>query len=233
MAVPPQHHPPSGRQQPHHPAADLPDAFLDPGQPGWAEPGRQCGRRGRRRRGHRGQGFPSRVSAAAVQMSPKVGAEHLRLRQRHQKLPGGNAAVPLLDRSDSVVEGLDHTQPPDQLRHRHHARGQGSATRPVRRCEPAPPNPVSCSPNGCLPAADDSGPRQAQSSLLARHPFVMPRRCWLPIYRSGSDRSVRYARRGVFTRLLYQSNIHNGGTSAVSSPPRSYQIMPKRDEMPS
>src|SRR5436190_20907165 len=48
-----------------------------------------------------------------------------------------------------------------------------------------------------------------------------------------SDRSVRYARRGVFTRLLYQSNIHNGGTSAVSSPPRSYQIMPKRDEMPS
>src|SRR5205823_14732336 len=43
-----------------------------------------------------------------------------------------------------------------------------------------------------------------------------------------SDRSVRYARRGVFTRLLYQSNIHNGGTSAVSSLPRSYQIMPKR-----
>src|SRR5439155_16544283 len=48
-----------------------------------------------------------------------------------------------------------------------------------------------------------------------------------------SDRSVRYARRGVFTRLLYQSNIHNGGTSAVSSLPCSYQIMPKRDEMPS
>src|SRR5438876_4139517 len=48
-----------------------------------------------------------------------------------------------------------------------------------------------------------------------------------------SDRSVRYARRGVFTRLLYQSNIDNGGTSAVSSLPRSYQIMPKRDEMPS
>jgi hypothetical protein len=46
---------------------------------------------------------------------------------------------------------------------------------PECRSEPRPPTQVSCSPNGCLPATDDSGPQQAQSSLLARHPFTTPR----------------------------------------------------------
>ena len=53
-------------------------------------------------------------------MSPEVSAEHLRLRQRHQELPGSQATVPLLDRSDRVVERVDHTQPADQFRDRHH-----------------------------------------------------------------------------------------------------------------
>src|SRR5262245_37066235 len=62
-----------------------------------------------------------------------------------------------------------------------------SVTRPECRYEPDPLNRVCSSPNGCLSTADDLSSGQAQSSLLARHPFITPRRCCFPTCGYGSD----------------------------------------------
>jgi hypothetical protein len=47
------------------------------------------------------------------------------------------------------------------------------------------------------------------------------------------DRSVRYRRREVVIRPPYQANVHNGGRRSRLVRPCLYQIITKRDEIPS
>ncbi len=120
-----QHRAPGGRKQPHHPAHDLPDAFLDTSQLRRAEPFGQIHRGRRGRRGHGRQRLPGRIGAAAVQPGPELRAEHLRLRHRDQILTCGQSPVPLLDRTDRVIQRGDRTQSPDHFGNGHHTRGRG------------------------------------------------------------------------------------------------------------
>src|SRR5262249_42494324 len=48
-----------------------------------------------------------------------------------------------------------------------------------------------------------------------------------------SDRSLRYGRRAVLIRRLYQIGIHGRGMSGISPPSCLHQIITKWDEMPS
>jgi hypothetical protein len=108
------------------PAGDLGDAVLDPDQLRRVEPGRQlrrCGGRGRRY--HR-EGFTDEVVAAAVEADQEIPAEHLGLCQRQQQSARGQATIPLLDRTDRVVERGDHPEPVGQFSNRDD---------PRRRCQ--------------------------------------------------------------------------------------------------
>jgi hypothetical protein len=60
--------------------------------------------------------------------------QQLALRQRHQQLPGGGAAIAFLDRSDVPVEHVDDAEPVDQHGQRGHPCRPGQ--RHVRLAEP-------------------------------------------------------------------------------------------------
>jgi hypothetical protein len=66
------------------------------------------------------RGFTDEVVAAAVEADQEVPAEHLGLRQRQQQCARGQATIPLLDRTDRVVERGDHPEPVGQLGDRDH-----------------------------------------------------------------------------------------------------------------
>jgi hypothetical protein len=126
--------PPGQQSQP--PAADHPDAVLDPGQMRWGEPLRQLPGGGGRRRGYRLQQLPGRVRPPPVHPDQEVLTGQLRTRHRQQQAAPGHPAATFLDRADRGVQRLPDAQHPIQFGHR----GQpGMTGQPdIRRREPDP-----------------------------------------------------------------------------------------------